>query len=47
MRFYLKKRLIKNKFKNKYYSNEKGYNSRLDEIQSSILNIKLKIRVFY
>ena len=32
----------KNKFKNKYYSNENGYNSRLDEIQSSILNIKLK-----
>jgi len=32
----------KNKFKDEYYSNENGYNSRLDEIQSAILNIKLK-----
>ena len=32
----------KNKFFNKYYSNENGVNSRLDEIQSSILNFKLK-----
>jgi aminotransferase EvaB len=32
----------KNIYKNKYYSNENGFNSRLDEIQSSILNIKLK-----
>ena len=32
----------KTKFKNKYYSNENGLNSRLDEIQSSILNFKLK-----
>ena len=32
----------KNKFFNKYYSNENGFNSRLDEIQSSILNFKLK-----
>lgn len=32
----------KNIFFNKYYANENGYNSRLDEIQSSILNIKLK-----
>ena len=32
----------KNKFFNKYYSNENGLNSRLDEIQSSILNFKLK-----
>lgn len=31
----------KNKFYNKYYSNENGFNSRLDEIQSSILNFKL------
>ena len=30
------------KFYNKYYSNENGINSRLDEIQSSILNFKLK-----
>ena len=32
----------KNKFNNKYYSNENGINSRLDEIHASILNIKLK-----
>ncbi len=32
----------KNKFFNKYYANDNGFNSRLDEIQSSILNIKLK-----
>ena len=32
----------KNKFLNSYYSNENGVNSRLDEIQSSILNFKLK-----
>lgn len=31
----------KNKFKNVYYANEHGTNSRIDEIQSSILNIKL------
>ncbi len=32
----------KNKFKDQYYSNENGINSRLDEIQASILNYKLK-----
>ena len=32
----------KNKFNNKYYSFEDGINSRLDEMQSSILNIKIK-----
>ena len=32
----------KNKYFNKYYSNENGLNSRLDEIQCSILNFKLK-----
>ena len=32
----------KNKFKDQYYSNENGMNSRLDEIQASILNYKLK-----
>ena len=31
-----------NKFKDKYYANENGINSRLDEIQASILNFKLK-----
>ena len=33
----------KNKYINKYYSNEDGINSRLDEIQASILNFKLSI----
>jgi len=32
----------KSKYFNKYYANENGLNSRLDEIQSTILNIKLK-----
>jgi len=32
-----------NKFINKYYANEDGINSRLDEIQASILNFKLSI----
>tara|TARA_A100000164_G_scaffold149834_1_gene132946 strand:+ start:2323 stop:3453 length:1131 start_codon:yes stop_codon:yes gene_type:complete len=32
----------KNKFYNKYYSNINGVNSRLDEIQATILNFKLK-----
>ena len=32
----------KNKFNNKYYSSEDGINSRLDEVQSSILNLKIK-----
>ena len=32
-----------NKYLNKYYSNENGINSRLDEIQASILNFKLTI----
>ena len=32
----------KKKYFNEYYSYENGLNSRLDEIQSSILNIKLK-----
>ena len=31
----------KNKFFNGYYANENGMNSRLDEIQSTILNIKI------
>ena len=31
----------KNKFFNKYYANENGLNSRIDEIQCSILNLKL------
>ena len=32
----------KNNYFNQYYANENGINSRLDEIQSSILNYKLK-----
>ena len=32
----------KNKFNKKYYSFENGINSRLDEIQSSILNLKIR-----
>tara|TARA_B110000027_G_scaffold109834_1_gene117468 strand:- start:2220 stop:3353 length:1134 start_codon:yes stop_codon:yes gene_type:complete len=32
----------KNKFFNDYYANENGINSRLDEIQASILNLKIK-----
>ena len=42
LRFYGIETLEKIKFKNKYYANENGYNSRLDEIQASILNFKLK-----
>ena len=33
----------KNKFYNKYYANENGINSRIDEIQCSILNVKLNL----
>ena len=43
LRFYGIETIEKNKFKDKYYANENGLNSRLDEIQSSILNFKLKI----
>ena len=32
----------KNRFNKKYYANENGVNSRLDEIQAAILNFKLK-----
>jgi len=32
----------KNKFNKKYYANEHGINSRLDELHASILNVKLK-----
>lgn len=42
LRFYgIEQNNRKNKFNKKYYSNEHGINSRLDEIHSSILNIKL------
>ena len=33
---------VNDKWKNKYYSIDQGINSRLNEIQSSILNLKLK-----
>jgi len=41
IRFYGFEKTKKNKFYNKYYAIEDGLNSRLDEIQSAILNIKL------
>ena len=42
IRFYgIEQKDKKNKFKNKYYANEHGTNSRIAEIQSSILNLKL------
>ena len=41
IRFYGIEQLInKNKFFKKYYANEHGVNSRLDEVQAAILNIK-------
>ncbi len=42
IRFYGIETVEKNKFKDKYYANENGVNSRLDEIQASILRFKLK-----
>lgn len=43
LRFYgLETNNKKNKFNKKYYSFESGINSRLNEIQSSILNVKIK-----
>ncbi len=43
LRFYgIEQNDKKNKFNGLYYSNEHGLNSRLDEIHSSILNIKVK-----
>ena len=42
LRFYGIETVEKNKYKNQYYSNENGLNSRIDEIQCSILNYKLK-----
>ena len=42
LRFYGIEQIVKkNKFIKKYYANEHGINSRLDEIQASILNLKL------
>ena len=42
IRFYGIEQIIKkNKFFKKYYANEHGVNSRLDEIHSAILNVKL------
>ena len=42
IRFYGIETVEKNKFKDQYYANENGVNSRLDEIQASILRYKLK-----
>ncbi len=43
IRFYgIEKNNKKNKFYGKYYSNEPGVNSRIDEVQLAILNIKIK-----
>ena len=42
IRFYGIETVNNSKFKNQYYANENGLNSRLDEIQASILNFKLK-----
>jgi len=41
IRYYGIETVQKTAFKNKYYANENGINSRLDEIQASILNYKL------
>jgi len=42
IRFYgIEQNNKKNKFNNKYYANEHGINSRISEIQLSILNLKL------
>ena len=42
MRFYgIEELKPKNKFNKKYYSFEEGINSRLDEVQASILNLKI------
>ena len=41
IRFYGIETVQKTKFKDKYYANENGVNSRLDEIQATILNLKL------
>jgi len=44
LRFYGIEQIVKkNKFVKKYYANEHGINSRLDEIQASILNLKLSL----
>ena len=42
IRFYGIETIEKNKFKDKYYANENGLNSRLDEIQATILRFKLR-----
>ena len=47
LRFYGIETEENNKFKNKYYSFENGINSRLDEIQASILNFKLNKISFF
>ena len=41
LRFYGIETIEKNKYKNQYYACENGLNSRLDEVQATILNFKL------
>ncbi len=41
LRFYGIETVEKNKYKNQYYACENGLNSRLDELQATILNFKL------
>ena len=41
LRFYGIETVEKNKYKNQYYACENGLNSRLDEVQATILNFKL------
>ena len=42
LRFYGIETELNAKYKNQYYAYENGFNSRIDELQSSILNFKLK-----
>ena len=41
LRFYGIETVENNKYKNQYYACENGLNSRLDEVQATILNFKL------
>jgi len=43
LRFYGIETISHTKYKDKYYANENGFNSRIDELQTSILNFKLKL----
>jgi aminotransferase EvaB len=43
LRFYGIETISNTMYKDKYYANENGFNSRIDELQISILNFKLKM----